>query len=49
MNAGVFSTLLLLPLWLIPLGITIWLLMLANRAVKALESIAESLRNRGSE
>jgi len=36
-------------LWLIPLAITIWLLTLANRAVKALESIAESLRRRQTE
>lgn len=34
--------------WLIPLAVVGWLLSLAGRAVRALESIAESLRSKQS-
>jgi hypothetical protein len=42
---GVTEMLTMLVAWLIPLVVLGWLLSLANRAVRALESIAESLRS----
>lgn len=42
---GFVELFLILVVWLIPLLVVGWLLSLANRAVRALESIAESLRH----
>lgn len=43
---GAGEGILLLVVWLIPLLLVGWLLSLANRAVRALESIAWTLRKR---
>lgn len=42
---GAAEILMMLIVWLIPLIVVGWLLSLANRAVRALEAIAESLRS----
>lgn len=39
----------ILIIWLIPLAVLGWVLSLASRAVRALESIAESLRQNKSQ
>jgi hypothetical protein len=44
-RTGAVEMFVMLIVWLIPLMVVGWLLSLANRAVRALESIAESLRN----
>ncbi|MGE5674471.1 MAG: hypothetical protein ACM3XM_11355 [Mycobacterium leprae] len=41
-----FSILAVLLIWLVPLGVSIWVLIMVTRAVQALESIAQSLRER---
>lgn len=41
---GVGEILLLLLVWMVPLAVLGWLLSLASRTVRALESIADSLR-----
>ncbi|HWI51334.1 MAG TPA: hypothetical protein VNT01_04255 [Symbiobacteriaceae bacterium] len=45
---GGAEVLILMIGWLIPLAVVGWLLSLAVRAVRALESIAQSLRSRQS-
>jgi hypothetical protein len=46
-RVGIVEVFMSLMVGLIPLAILGWLLSLAVRAVRALESIAESLRQRG--
>lgn len=45
MRIGGAEVILLFVVWLIPALVIGWLLYLANRAVRALESISESLRH----
>jgi|GEM_PF-2936020 len=47
-KVGSAEVLILMIGWLIPLAVVGWLLSLAVRAVRALESIAQSLRSRQS-
>lgn len=43
-RVGVVEVLMILIVWLIPLAALGWVLSLVNRGVRALESIAQSLR-----
>ncbi|MGE5674472.1 MAG: hypothetical protein ACM3XM_11360 [Mycobacterium leprae] len=45
-NIGIAEIMMIFLIWLVPIGVAIWVLVMATRAVKALESVADSLRQR---